>query len=67
MYNGMSFDIFAGKAILYMPFLMVCGTSLNSSQFKSYGITKLKDPHMIGLKPQKVKEVKVLAKKKLLK
>ena len=49
-----------------MPFSVVCGTS-QYSWFEIYGLTKLKDPHMIGLKPQKVKEVKVLAKKKLFK
>jgi hypothetical protein len=48
-------------------FQVVCGTSHNSSRFESYGLMKLKDPHMIGLKPQKVKEVKVLVKKKLFK
>jgi hypothetical protein len=39
----------------------------HNSGFEIYGLTKLKDPHMIGLKPQKGKEVKVLAKKKLFK
>jgi hypothetical protein len=50
-----------------MPFPVVYGISHNSSRFESYGLTKFKDPYMIGLKPQKVKEVKVLAKKKLFK
>ena len=43
-----------------MPFPVVCGSSHNSSWFESYGLTKLNDPHMIALKPQKFKEVKVL-------
>jgi hypothetical protein len=49
-----------------MPFSVVCGMSHNSSWFESYGLMKLEDPPYNGLKPQKVKEVKVLEKKKSL-
>ena len=49
-----------------MPFPVVCGVPHNSSRFESYGLMKLKDPHMIGLKPQKVKEVKVTKPKMII-
>ena len=32
--------------VLVMSFLVVCGMSHNSSWFESYGLTKMKDPHM---------------------
>jgi hypothetical protein len=65
MYNGMIFNIFSGKTVLY-GYYMSCHFRWYV-EHESYGLTKLKDPHMIGLNPQKVKEVKVLAKKKLFK
>jgi hypothetical protein len=49
MYNGMSFNIFEGKTnsiwvVHVMPFLVVCGTSHNSSRLESYGHVKLENP-----------------------
>jgi hypothetical protein len=35
-----------------IPFLVVCGTSHNSSWFESYGLTKLEDPHMSSRSPK---------------
>jgi hypothetical protein len=35
-----------------MPFPVVCGTSHNSSQFESYGLVKLEDPHMLARSPK---------------
>jgi hypothetical protein len=32
--------------VLVISFLVVCGMSHNSSWFESYGLTKMKDPHM---------------------
>jgi hypothetical protein len=50
--------------VLVIPFPVVCGMSHNSSRFEIYGLTKIGGPSYVGLKPKKVKEVKVLEIKK---
>jgi hypothetical protein len=59
MNNGMSFDILAGKTILWivhvMTFPVVCGTSHNSSQLESYGHVKLENPHESSRSPKRSK------------
>ena len=49
--------------VLVMPFLVVCGTSHNSSWFESYGLTKLKEPHMMAWIPKRSKKSKSLQRR----
>ena len=44
--NEMKIKEIVGGIVLVTPFLVVCGMSHNSSWFESYGLTKMKDPHM---------------------
>jgi hypothetical protein len=41
--------------VLVMPFLVVCGTSHNSSRLDIYGHVKLEDPHESSRSPKKSK------------